>query len=357
MLNKKRLIIVIVLFAVIVSAVLTNAAFKNFFMETEVSQLKFQTGMEYDTVSYGNDILLINHEGILAVNRTGHELWRIVCASTSPVVAVEGKYIMIADMNGRDISVYKEDKLISQIKTEKEILSAKMNKNGYVAVATADLGYKGMATVYNKNGTEIFKWHSGAGYIGGMDISADNKIALAQIMTDKDKVYSKIIRINTKKDGETETVAETEGIAMELTFRDNGTFSVVTDNGVCGFKKNGKAAYSISFGGRTAESYNIDNEHNMVFSFDNGRNGTMLESYSAKGELRGSYDAEDEIRSFDVSGECIAIGTAYRLIRITPVGKLKGEWKISHDVRKIKIFGSRDSVIVIGGDSADLMKI
>ncbi len=357
MFNKKRLIIVILIFAALVAGVLTNAALKNYLLETEVSQLKFQTGMEYDTIAYGKDILLVNHEGILALNRSGHELWNIVCASTSPTVSVSGKYIMLADMNGKDVHVYKEDKLITQIKTEKEILSAKMNKNGYVAVATADLGYKGMVTVYDKSGNEIFKWHSGAGYIGGMDISPKNQIALAQIMTDRDKVYSKIIRLNIKKDGETENIAEIDGIIMEVSFRENGSFTAVSNEGVYGFKKNGKAVYSTSFGGRVMESYNIENEHNMVFAFDNGRNGTMLESYSQKGELRGSYDAEDEIRNFDVSGECIAIGTAYRLLRITPTGKLKGEWQISHDVRRIKVFGSRDRVIVIGGDSADLMKI
>ncbi len=355
--NKKRLIIAAIFLVVVAAAVITNVALKNYLLESNVSQLKFQTGVEYDTVAYGKDVLVINNEGILALSRSGREMWNIVCAATSPTVDTDGKYIMLADMNGKDVNLFKEDRLITQIKTEKEILSAKLNKNGYIAGATADLGYKGMITVYDRGGNEIFRWHSGSGYIVSMDISANERIAVAQVMTGRDKVYSKIISINIKKYGEVTNIAEHEGIVMDIRFRDNGTFTAVSDQGVYGFGKSGKEIYKISFGGRIMENYNINNENNMVFAFDNGRNGAVLESYSSKGKCRGVYDAETEMHSFDVNGECIVIGTADKLLRVTPTGKLRKEIKLSHDVKNVEIFGNRDRVIVIGGNSAELIKI
>jgi len=299
----------------------------------------------------------VNNEGILALSRAGREMWHNVCATTSPAVDIAGKYVMLADMNGKDVNVFKEDRLVTQIKTEREILSAKMNKNGYVAVATSELGYKGMITVYDKGGREIFRWHSGSGYIGGMDISSKDRIAVAQIMTDKEKVYSKIISINMNKNGEVTNIAQSDGIVMEICFRDNGTFTAVSDGGVLGFSSGGKEIYNVNFGGRIIESYDISNENNMVFAFDNGRNGTMVESYSSRGKCRGIYDAETKMRDFDVNGECIVIGTSDRLLRITPVGKLRNEIGIPHDVREIEIFGNRDRVVVVGGNSAELIKL
>lgn len=355
--NRKRVIIAAILLVAVAAAVITNVALKSYLLESNVSQLKFQNGVEYDTVAFGKEVLVVNNEGILALSRAGREMWHIVCAATSPTVDINEKYIMLADMNGKDVNLFKEDRLITQIKTEKEILSAKLNKNGYIAVATSDLGYKGMITVYDKSGNETFKWHSGSGYIGGMDISSNDKIAVAQIMTDKNRVYSKIISINMKKNGEVTEIAEHEGIVMEISFRDNGTFTAVSESGVYGFSKGGKEVYNISFGGRIMQNYDIKNENNMVFAFDNGRNGTVLESYSSKGKCRGVYDAEVEVRSFDVNGECIAIGTSDKVLRVTPTGKLKKEIKFTHDVKNIEIFGNRDRLIVIGGNSAELIKI
>lgn len=354
--NKRRLIIAAILLVILLVILLTNVAIKHFLLETSVVPIRFQQGVEYDTASYGSNLLIVNNEGILAINRAGRELWKIVSATTSPIVDVSGKYIMLADMNGKHVNIYNEDKLLTQIKTEKEILCAKMNKNGYVAVATTELGYKGMITVYDKNGVEIFRWHSGSGYIGGMDISSNDKVALAQIMTDKDKVYSKIVSIDMKKNGAVTYLAEHEGIIMDVCVRDNGRITAVSDKGVWGFEKSGKEKYNISFGGRIMQSFNIDNEKNMVFAFDNGRNGTMLESYSNTGKIRGFYDAGAEIRSFDVDGECIAIGTADKVLRIAPNGKVKKEIKLSHDVKEIEVFGNRDRVIVIGGNIAELFR-
>ena len=357
MFNKKRLIIATIVFVVIIGIVITNVTLKSFLLDTKVLQLKFQSGIEYEAVNFGKDVLIINNEGIMAMNRAGNELWEIVCPATSPTVSVKDKKIMIADMNGKDINIYKEDKLSTTIKTEKEILSAKMNKNGCVAVATEEAGYKGMLTVYDKHGAEIFKWHSGTGYIGGMDISAGNKIAVAQIMTDREKVYSKIVSIDIKKNGKVVTHGECEGIVMDVLFRDNSSFVAVSDKGVYGFDKKGKKIYETGFGGRIVQSYNIENENNMVFAFDNGRNGTLIESYSGKGKCRGTYDANVEARSFDVNGECIALCTSDKLLKVTPEGKVKKEIKLSRDVKAVRIFGNRNRVVVIGGSSAELFRI
>lgn len=357
MFNKRRVTVILAILAAVVAGILSSSSVRNYFTETETSQIKFQTGIEYNLIPYGKEILLVNNEGIRALDKSGREAWNIVYASTSPAVYVKNRFILIADMNGKNVSVYSRDKLITQIKTEKEILCAKLNKNGYVAVATDELGFKGMITVYNRSGKEVFKWHSGSGYIGDFDISQGNRITVAQLMTDKEKLYSNIISINASNDGKTKQLAEIDGLVSQIKYRDDGGITAVSDGGVYAFRKNGGELFKLDFTGRTMTGCNIENEHNMVFAFESGLNNTVLESYSKRGELRGSYESDSKVRAFDVNGECIVVGNMRSLTKITPAGKVKSITEIPHDVKNLKIFSGRDRAIVIGGKGANIVKI
>ncbi len=355
--NKKRILAVIAVFAVIVVMIISNPEAGEFFSSAETVSLKFQTGVEYDMVAYGNEMLLANNEGVFAIDKKGREVWSTVAATASPRIWVNGRYFMLADINGKAVRTFEKEKLVAQIETENEILSAKVNKNGYVAIATDELGYKGMVTLFNKSGNEKFRWHSGTGYIGDIDVSDSNKLAVAQLTTDKDKVYSRIIMIDPSSDKEPECVAEFEGIVMRLKYRENGTLIAVSDKGVYAFKRSGKQRFMIDFEGRKPIECNIENENNMVFAFDSGLNSTVLESYSSNGKKRGSYDAGSEIFAIDVNGECIVAARRDGIVYISPKGKLKKEIKASKDVKDIRVFAGRSKILSLGGDSAEIMKI
>lgn len=355
--NKKRILaILLVVFAVLVM-VISNPEIKDFFSKPSTLKLNFQTGVEYDIVEHGKEVLLVNNEGIFAIDKSGREAWSIVSAATSPFVQKSGKYIMLADINGKEVKTFKKENIVAQIKTENEILTAKVNNNGYVAVATDELGFKGLVSLYGKGGNELFKWHSGSGYIGDIDISPNNKLAAAQIMTDKEALYSKILLINPSSEKEPECIAEVPGIVAKLKFNDDSSLVVLTDKGLYAYKRSGKQKFAVDFGGRNVLKVNLENKNNMVLAFDSGLNSTVLESYSFDGKLRGSFDCGSEVRAIDVNGECIVASTHDRLVKLSPKGKLKQELKASKDVKAIKIFDGRGRLLSLGDNSAEIIDI
>ncbi len=355
--NKKRLLIVLAVFAVISVMIFSNPEVQEFLFGQENAKLSFQSGVEYEPFRYGEDMLLVSNEGIRAIDDSGKDSWTVVHQMTAPMTVVKGNYIMVASMNGTGVNVYKKNKPVSQIKTENEILTAKMNKDGYVAVATTELGYKGSVTVYKRGGEEIFKWYSGAGYIGNLDIDSKGNLVVAQIMTDREAVYSRIMLIDTKNKKEAQCIAEKEGIVMKLRLNGSGKILAVSDEGVSCYKKDGKVSFEIDFGGRVPKDCNVENDDNLVFAFDSGLNNTILESYSASGKLRGSHEANGKIRAFDVCGEYIMYSTINGVTRISPKGKVKGEMSVSNDVKNLKIFSDRERVMSLGGSHAEILKI
>ncbi len=356
-LNKKRIVAVVIAFALIAVMIVSNPEMQKFILQPETVKLNLQTGINYSLQVAGKEMLLVSSDGIRAVDDNGRENWSIVAPTTSPVVTTKNDYIMLADINGNTVNVYKKDKIVSQIKTEREILSAKLNKNGCVAVATDELGYKGVVLIFDEKGKETFKWYSGTGYIGDIDIQSKDKLAVAQIMTDKEQVYSRIMMIDARSPEKAECIAELDGIVMKLKFKNNGGLIAVSESGVYGFKRSGKEDFVIDFGGRVQLDCNIENQGNMVFAFDSGLNNTVLESYSAKGKLRGKYEADSKITDFDVNGECILAATKNDVIRVTPSGKIKGNMEVNQDVKKIKIFADRDKFLSLGGSSAEILKL
>ena len=355
--SKKRLFAVLIIFVAVAVMVASNPEVRHFFTNTEAVKLDFQTGIEHDMVTYGKTMLLINNEGISAVDKSGREAWSIVAPATVPNVEVCGDYIMLADINGKTVKTFEKEKNIAQISTENEILCAKVNKNGYVAVATSELGYKGLVILFDKHGKEMFKWHSGSGYIGDIDVSADKRLAVAQIVTDREKVCSRILIINPGSDKEPECIAELDGIVMNVSYRSGGSLVAVSDKGLFGYKKSGKPDFSVSFEGRIPVEFNVKNERNMVFAFDSGLNGTLIESYSASGKLRGTYSSETEIKALDVNGECILAAETGRVLKLNPQGQVKKEMGISRDVQEVRIFADRDRFLSLGGNSIEIIKL
>lgn len=357
MINKRRLAVIAVILAAAAAAVLSSAAVGSFFSDTEITSVSFKTGIDYRLERCNGNVLLINNEGIRSMNRTGKEEQSIVFASTSPQVSIKNDYILLADINGKSLGLYKASKPLVKLKAERDISFAALNEKGYIAAATDEPGYKGMITVYDKSGKEIYRWHSGTGYIGGMDLSPRGKLAVLQIMTDKEAVYTKVLEMDIKSKDEAKVLAEIEGPIFDIRFRGNSYVTLVSDSAAYNLKRDGRFKSKIDFGGRVPLTYNIENENNMVFAFEGRLNNTVLEAYSANGENKGVYEAEGGIRDFDVRGESIASANLSEIVLTDSSGKVKKTLKTAHDVKNIKIFPSGDRLLVIGGTGAEIIKL
>ena len=356
-LSKKKIVAILIILAAVLVMIFSNPEIGDFFMKSDSVNLSFQTGLEYDVVPYKNEMLMFNNEGIYAVDRSGREIWTTVAAATSPYAEVRGNNILLADLSGRKIRTFQGEKMISEIESQNEILSARVNKNGYIAVSTTELGYKGLVVLYDNDGKEVFRWHSGTGYIGAVDISADNRLAVSQLVTNKEQVYSKILLINPKSQEEPKCIAELKGIVTKLQYAESGVLVALSNNGLYGYKRSGKEKFGVDFSGRRLLRCNIENQNNMVLAFDSGLNSTFLESYSSNGKLRGSFDTGSEVSAIDVNGECIVAVSHDKIIRLNPKGTVTKEIKISRDIKGIKIFNDRGNIFALGDGGAEIINI
>lgn len=324
------------------------------------SDLEFDTGGEYKLYAYERDILLLNNNGIKMVNNKGKDRWTYTYTLTNPMIDISGKYMLLADLDGNNtLNLFDADgNNILTYPISNDILSAKISKRRLAAVAMGEEGYKGSVVVYNKKAEEIFKWNSGEGYIIDIDISNDGRyVVVAQMMSDREEVYSKIHVINISSGQETAVMECESALISKINFDKNDNIIAVGDSKVFGYSKKGKQNYVIDLAGKSPQTYDIENGSNLVFLCRDSRGNSVLEIYSLRGRFLGAYTSSDELKNICINDDNIVVSTSRNLLYLNHRGKLKKTVEINHDIMSMGLYGNNRNVLVLGGNKADIIRI
>ncbi len=334
--------------------VLPNTAYRPY------SGIEFDTGGDYEQHAFGDDLLLLNKNGIKLIDNKGRYIWEEQMTLTNPTIDISGKYALLADLEGNcSLNLYNiKGKNIVTYPINTDLLSAKVNKNGTAAAAVAAEGYKGAAVVFDRKGNEIFRWNSGEGYIIDLDISDDGKsIAVAQMMSDGEETYSKIHVINISSGNESGSYICEGSLVASVEFDDSGRIIAVAQNKVYGLNKKGGEKFIIDLAGKSAERYNVTDGGSLLFLCRDNRGGTVLEIYNKNGKLTGVFTGCDDIKRMACHGGTIVVSSSRNVMRVSERGKLRSTTDIEHDIMGIGVYGNQRNVLVLGGNRADIIRI
>ena len=98
---------------VIIAVVLSLVGFATVYIYNKVydryeivgEEKEYSTG-EVTLLAFGTDFLTYNTDGIHCVNSSGTDLWTGTYEMQSPMVEVNGNYVVVADRGGREIFIY-----------------------------------------------------------------------------------------------------------------------------------------------------------------------------------------------------------------------------------------------------------
>lgn len=320
--------------------------------------MDFETGGTYSMIPINRDILMYNKQHVKAVNTKGKTLWSVDIALSLPMVETAGDYVLVADLGGNNFAgLYKNGTQQQEFKLGNDIISAKVNKGGDTAFATATDGYKGKVTVMDKKGKELFSWNSGDGYI--MDIALNSSgryLAVAQLLSDGDQASSRIQFIDMHQKKVIQTADWANTVIGELRFS-GGKLLSVSDAELCGFSDSGRLLYTVSFAGKKPSKYDISSDELLAFVTSDNRGNAVLELYSTNGKRKGQYYADSSVGSLAVCGDMVAFARQRDLIYVNQWGKLKKKVSSAHDVKNLGIFGDARTVLAAGSTSADIVRM
>lgn len=225
--------------------------------ENTIFEMPITAGEETVIASMGDTAVFCTREKIMALSGDGRTEWEIPLRLSNPLVSVAGDYILAADRGGKDIYLIHRGSILLQTTSAYNIINASVASDGKFVVISDEPYYKGLVTVRDAAGSEVFIWHSGSFYVIDAVLGSDtNKLALAVINTSLPSSEEAggsfsggVLQFNLYETEPFQTHTF-DGSLITNVFRAGNGFLAVTDTECVGIAADGTQSWTYSLNGK-----------------------------------------------------------------------------------------------------------
>ena len=194
--NKKFLKICIItliciLLAIVIARYITEEEFRNY-VDTDILKKQVEQNtlssieIDYESTpsifAYDKYVAILSKNTLSIYTANGEKTATLEINISKPVVNSRGKYLVIAEQDGKKIYLIGDTSIIWQTDIDGEISRVNVNKNGYVSVIVTNTTYKSVIISYNQTGKELFRTYLSSTYAICADISNNNKyLAIGEV--------------------------------------------------------------------------------------------------------------------------------------------------------------------------------
>ncbi len=280
--------------------------------------------------------IMFSDTSLSVMNAGGDEAFSVYLPYSSPIVETSSKRALVYDMGGYNFSVVSRKSEVYSKKLESQILFAKIGEKGNVAVVTSTDKYQSYLTIYDKNGTEIYRWADG-NLITSVDLEdSGNRAIVCEIYASGGGFRSVVNVLDFSK---TEIVAKSspvETLCLEVAYTSKQGFWMLGDSALFRFNSDCKLQYSYKFG------YDISGfaikKDLCAIKFDavDGKS-TYVSLFNSNVDNASEISYNDKISCMDIYDNRIYIKSGAMLNAVDYTGKLVGATSVDTDCRKFTI--------------------
>ena len=159
--------------------------------------------LEKENVSicaYDNHIAILEDNKLSIYNVSGKEEATINISISNPIFKSCGKYLLIAESNGKNAYLIYNIGLQWQKTMDGNISKVAVNKNGAVGLVLTGTTYKSVIVMYGITGAEEFKTYLSTTIAVDLEISEDNKyLSFAEMNTSGTLISSAVKTVSVEK--------------------------------------------------------------------------------------------------------------------------------------------------------------
>lgn len=316
----------------------------------------FDLGRHLQLASQQGQLLVLSREGISAFHTNGQKSWSDTKALSQPVMSVAGEYTLVYDQGATTLTLYRRGKKVAELQADREILNAKVNAAGYMAVVSKQMGYKSKIDVYDNEGKPIYQWQIGESYIIDVDISPDcNRLAACALVTRGATLVGQITSVDINKEAILSQVERENSVPLSVTYCNNSTLIAVAEQELLGFDRRGRLRWGSAYADKMLTTFRVDKSGHIVLAFAGSRNNTIVQMYNAKGKQTGEYVSESEVKSLDLLGGTLGLHQQKDVLLLGMSGKQKARKTAEKEIRSLVLM-KQNVIAVMGGSSIELIK-
>ena len=174
---------------------------------------------------------------------------------------------------------------VTTIKPAGPVISARMNRDGWLAVVTEAPGYKGVVTVYDDACKPVYAWYSGSSYVLTAEISDDRSLAALCV----DETGGSVNIFKLSKEEPVGAFAAPDELFLDLCWADDDHVAVISQTRAIFLKENGSVAGAYDYNGQNLFDYSRDGSGFFTLVLSQYRSGSPSRflTLSPKGEVLG----------------------------------------------------------------------
>ena len=247
-------------------------------------------------------LAVASNSGLYVFDKEGKQSFSMLFSFESSSLDTAGNYGVTCDIGGKSVIFFNTSGVISQIEMDYPVISATVNEEGYLCVCTEESGYLGSVTVYNSEGTDIYKWYSGSARVLSADANDGSQLLVLTI----GQGGSNLVLMPLSSEQETSRYSSS-GLIIDAGFDGNNIWAVTTES-VLFFNNRLEERGTYDFSGKYLEAYAAGSGYLVLRTSDYQMGGqSQIVSLSDSGQELGSAMTEAEPVDMAASDETVAI--------------------------------------------------
>lgn len=272
---------------------------------------KFDESKQNTAYPYGDNIIVVNNEEIIGVDKDGKEIFNLPAQTSSPLVKTAGQYIILADCGGTEVYIINDGEIVNNFSAENTIINCSINEKGRAVLVTNETSYRNVITAYNTRGEEVYKWKNSDFYVTDAVMSYDgSRLAATYISTDSRKLTGGVIMVDVRQESVLGNVAYENCVFPYVAFNGDNSATAVGDTLMVGVSKKGTEEWKVEYDGNKLQTFAFREGDGTILAFENNANNSTLVSYDKNGKKQGTNRLNFSVLNLDMrSGLTLVTGT------------------------------------------------
>jgi hypothetical protein len=324
--------------------------------EGQTKDFTFSGDVNNSFSSLDGGLLVCSNNALRLFSDSGKEEISQTVTMENPVIFSDDSYAVVYDAGGSDLYVFHETSQVFSYSTSNGavLLSAKVNKNGYLAVIEQATGYKASVRVYDNHYQNLIDVNESTHFVTDAVVSEDNRsLAIIKIYQQDAALNSDLVIHNLSNPDETTTTTIGDELVIDLRWT-NGRIWMEQEHGITVADKNGQILNTWGDSSKYLESYALEGSGYAVELMSKYRSGSAGELWiiGDDGEQRVSRRISEEVLSVSAAGRYVAVLTTSSLVIYTD--DLQEYAAVANRTSRRAIMRDDGSVMLIGTENAHL---
>lgn len=277
------------------------------------------------------------------------KIWNKNVTLREPVARVNGDYLAIGDIHGKEIFLLQGTNIKCQIDVGKEIINFDIARNGYISVITDTKQGKSEVTVFTEKGEKVYSHVFNDNFVISAKYNSNNKqLYVNKLDTSGSEVGTVFEAYNFTDEKPIFSLSKSGHVYPFWGILNDDSIYGYSEQSFVSFDKNGKEKWNNEFVNGVYGCAVVSDRYPVIADADvstvDNKMKVMVKILNDSGKQKNKYEYGGNIKNICSVDGLICLNTGYEVLFLSSSGELKG--KATSDTEILDVLCVKNNTVV-----------